>query len=202
MKTPWRFLVDLTSRRRPAKAQDSAIGHDTDPEAVEREDDPTPARPSLSGKPPVKADDDKGTPPDQLPAASSAVESDPDAARALESSVDIEEPRTAAPDDKADHPRAEADLSAPKTNGTGKQQNRPAVKRHTRAKKAEAGVAVQSAVAAAEDPRSQPSPSRDPFFDDVASLDEDIKKLRSQLAQKLDLQNAQLRKMLERFGVS
>ncbi|ACI57859.1 hypothetical protein Rleg9DRAFT_5602 [Rhizobium leguminosarum bv. trifolii WSM597] len=201
MKTPWRFLVDLTSRRRPAKAQESAISHDTDAGALEREDDPTPARPSLSGKPSAKTDDDQGTPGGQVPVASSAVESDPDAARALESPVDIEEPRTAAPDE-ADHPRAEADVSAPKTKATGKLQNKRAVRRRARAKKAEAGVAAQSAVAAPEDPRSQPSPSRDPFFDDVASLDEDIKKLRSQLAQKLDLQNAQLRKMLERFGVS
>lgn len=202
MKTPWRFLVDLTSRRRPAKAQESAISHDTDAGALEREDDPPPTRPSLSEKPSVKADDDQGTPAGQVPVASSAVESDPDAARALESPVDIEDPRTAAPDDEADHPRAEADVSAPKTKATGKLQNKPAVRRRARAKKAEAGVAAQSAVAAPEDPRSQPSPSRDPFFDDVASLDEDIKKLRSQLAQKLDLQNAQLRKMLERFGVS
>ncbi|MBB3650098.1 hypothetical protein FHX14_006341 [Rhizobium sp. BK619] len=202
MKTPWRFLVDLTSRRRPAKSQESAISHDTDPEALEREDDPTSARPSLSGKPSVKADDDKGTPVDQVPVASSAVESDPHAARALESPVDIEEPRTAAPDDEADHPRTEADVSAPKTKATGKLQNKPAIKRRARAKKAEAGVAAQSAIAAPEDLRSRPSPSRDPFFDEVASLDEDIKKLRSQLAQKLDLQNAQLRKMLERFGVS
>ncbi|MGV4791887.1 hypothetical protein [Rhizobium sp. F40D2] len=201
MKTPWRFLADLTSRRRPANAQESAIGHDTDPGALEREVDPTPTRPSLSAKPSVKADDDKGTPVDQAPAASRAVESDPHAARALESPVDVEEPRTAAPDDESDHSRAEADMSAPR-NVTGKQRNKPAVKRRAPGKKAKAGVAAQSAIAALEDPRSQPSASRDSFFNDVASLDEDIKKLRSQLAQKLDLQNAQLRKMLERFGVS
>ncbi|MBB5661957.1 hypothetical protein GGI64_001293 [Rhizobium leguminosarum] len=202
MKTPWRFLVDLTSRRRPAKAQESAISHDADPEALEGEEDPTPAHPSLSGKPSVKADDDQGTQGGQVPVASSAVENNPDAAPALESPVDIEEPRPAAPDDEADHPRAEADVSAPKTKATGKLQNKRAVQPRARAKKAEAGVAAQSAVAAPEEPRSRPSPSRDPFFDEVASLDEDIKKLRSQLAQKLDLQNAQLRKMLERFGVS
>lgn len=200
MKTPWRFLADLSSRRRPAKAQESAIGHDTDPGTLEREADPTPTRPSLSAKPSVKADDDKGTPVDQVPVASSAVESDPHAARALESAV-VEEPRSAAPDDESDHSRAEADMSAPR-NVTGKQQNKPAVKRRAPGKKAKAGVAAQSAIAALEDPRSQPSASRDSFFNDVASLDEDIKKLRSQLAQKLDLQNAQLRKMLERFGVS
>ncbi len=47
-----------------------------------------------------------------------------------------------------------------------------------------------------------PSSSSDLFFDEVASLDEEIKMLRSQLAQKLHLQNVQLNKMLERFDVS
>jgi hypothetical protein len=36
----------------------------------------------------------------------------------------------------------------------------------------------------------------------VAGLDEEIKQLRIQLAQKLHLQNVQLKKMLERFDVS
>ncbi|WP_310865730.1 hypothetical protein [Rhizobium hidalgonense] len=48
----------------------------------------------------------------------------------------------------------------------------------------------------------QPSSSRGAFFDEVASLDEDIKTLKSELAQKLQLQNAQLKKMLKRFDVS
>ncbi|ARM91111.1 hypothetical protein RHEC894_PC00076 (plasmid) [Rhizobium sp. CIAT894] len=200
MKTPWRFIVDLTSRRRPGKVQESAVGHDSDPDARERETDWTPAHPSVSPKASVKADDDEDTPVDQVLVASSAVESDPDVARALPS-VDVEEPRTAAPDEEAHHPRVETG-SAPKSKVPGTNQVKPPVKRRERARKAEASVAAQSSVAPPEDPRPQPSPSRDPFFDDVASLDEDIKKLRSQLAQKLDLQNAQLRKMLERFGVS
>lgn len=47
-----------------------------------------------------------------------------------------------------------------------------------------------------------PSSSRDLFFDELASLGEEVKMLRSQLAQKLRLQNIQLKKMLERFEVS
>jgi hypothetical protein len=42
-------------------------------------------------------------------------------------------------------------------------------------------------------------PAANPFFDEAASLDDDIKLLKDQLAQKLRLQNAQLRTMLERF---
>ncbi|APG88003.1 hypothetical protein SAMCCGM7_pC0805 (plasmid) [Sinorhizobium americanum CCGM7] len=40
------------------------------------------------------------------------------------------------------------------------------------------------------------------FFHEVAIIDEEIQMLRTQLAQKLYLQNVQLKKMLERFGVS
>ncbi|QFI69476.1 hypothetical protein EKH55_4602 [Sinorhizobium alkalisoli] len=40
------------------------------------------------------------------------------------------------------------------------------------------------------------------FFHEVAILDEEIKMLRTQLAQKLHLQNVQLKKMLDRFDVS
>ncbi|AWI61463.1 hypothetical protein AB395_00006286 (plasmid) [Sinorhizobium fredii CCBAU 45436] len=37
------------------------------------------------------------------------------------------------------------------------------------------------------------------FYHEVAALDEEIKMLRTQLAQKLHLQNVQLKKMLRRF---
>ncbi|ASY73177.1 putative 21.7 KDA PROTEIN IN SYRB 5'REGION (ORF4) (plasmid) [Sinorhizobium fredii CCBAU 25509] len=40
------------------------------------------------------------------------------------------------------------------------------------------------------------------FFHEVATLDEEIKVLRTQLAEKLHLQNVQLKKMLERFDFS
>ncbi|QFI70613.1 hypothetical protein EKH55_5739 (plasmid) [Sinorhizobium alkalisoli] len=40
------------------------------------------------------------------------------------------------------------------------------------------------------------------FFQEVGTLEEEIKMLRTQLARKLHLQNVQLKKMLERFDVS
>jgi hypothetical protein len=42
---------------------------------------------------------------------------------------------------------------------------------------------------------------RQMLLDDVAGLEEEIDELRRQLARRLHLQNAQLRKMLERFDV-
>lgn len=44
-----------------------------------------------------------------------------------------------------------------------------------------------------------PSPAAPTVSDETISLDEEIKLLRNQLARKLQLQNAQLKKMLERF---
>ncbi|ASY73760.1 hypothetical protein SF83666_a41720 (plasmid) [Sinorhizobium fredii CCBAU 83666] len=35
MKSPWKFLVQLSSRRRPAKVQENSVAHDADPEALE-----------------------------------------------------------------------------------------------------------------------------------------------------------------------
>lgn len=57
------------------------------------------------------------------------------------------------------------------------------------------GIA-RSAVATNEAQSVQPSSSGDPFFNEVAILDEEIKELRRRLAQKLDLQNAQLKRCL------
>ncbi|AVC46711.1 hypothetical protein RLV_0531 (plasmid) [Rhizobium leguminosarum bv. viciae] len=53
--------------------------------------------------------------------------------------------------------------------------------------------------------KQQPEPLISPhesFFASVMSLDEDIKQLRKQLAEKLHLQNVQLKRMLERFDGS
>jgi hypothetical protein len=44
-----------------------------------------------------------------------------------------------------------------------------------------------------------PSPAAPTVPNDTISLDEEIKPLRNQLARKLQLQNAQLERMLERF---
>ncbi|QFI68713.1 hypothetical protein EKH55_3839 [Sinorhizobium alkalisoli] len=40
------------------------------------------------------------------------------------------------------------------------------------------------------------------FYQEVGTLDEEIKMLRTQLAEKLHLQNVQLKKMLGRFDIS
>ncbi|CAN7676570.1 hypothetical protein [Neorhizobium sp. LjRoot104] len=74
---------------------------------------------------------------------------------------------------------------APKPSQTGEGATR---KRSNRGRKAEAIEVVPP-----------PSPSVPAVSDDAISLDAEIRLLRDQLARKLQLQNAQLKKMLERF---
>ena len=189
MKTPWRFLADLTSRRRPAKPEESSTGRTADPEASESEAKSAPAAPSDAPASGAHVSEDRP------PAASSKTEAVHDAGAASEPPVDAEEVQAPALDD-AKAPLAEADAAAVKTGTRAKPQRKPPAKREGRAKKAQADVVAKS-VAAVD--RAPVPPSRDPFFDEVASLDEEIRALRSELAQKLHRQNAQLKKMLERF---
>ncbi|WP_245472449.1 cytochrome P450 [Rhizobium jaguaris] len=74
-------------------------------------------------------------------------------------------------------------------------------KKPTHAKRIHADMAVQNAAVAGDNQIAQSSSRREAFFEEMARLDEEIKQLRSQLAQKLLLQNDQLKKMLERFEI-
>ncbi|WP_037390175.1 hypothetical protein [Sinorhizobium americanum] len=200
MKAPWKFLTELTSRR-SAKAQQSATGNDPDPKARESEVEHTPALPPKSpvvASPPAH-DEDVSV--DQGPVASAQANGDNDVPPALEPPIDAEEAQTPARHE-ADHSGAEARSLVPKSKASRKPQSKSRVKHRERGTRAKSQVAVQSA-AAAKDRRSvQPASSRDLFFHEVAIIDEEIQMLRTQLAQKLYLQNVQLKKMLERFGVS
>ncbi|OAP39206.1 hypothetical protein [Sinorhizobium americanum] len=192
MKAPWKFLTELTSRR-SAKAQQSAIGNDPDPKAPESELVHTPALPPnspVSASPPAH---DEDLPADQGPVASAPAKGDEDFAPELNPPIDTDEDQAPARHE-ADNSGAEARSLVP--------QRKPRVKHRERGKRAKSHVAVQSAAAAKDHRSVQPPSSRDSFFHEVTIIDEEIQMLRTQLAQKLHLQNIQLKKMLERFGVS
>ncbi|OWV81746.1 hypothetical protein ATY77_00385 [Rhizobium sp. R634] len=185
MKTPWRFLADLTSRRRPAKPEESSTGRSADAEASESEAKSAPAVPSDAAASGAHVSDDRS------PAISSETESVHDAGAASEPPVDAAEVQSPALAD------AQAPLfGAVKTGAGAKPQRKPPAKRQGSPKRTQADVVAKSLAAS---DRAPVAPSRDPFFDDVARLDEEIRALRSELAQKLHRQNAQLKKMLERF---
>ncbi|KSV74454.1 hypothetical protein N182_27825 [Sinorhizobium sp. GL2] len=79
-----------------------------------------------------------------------------------------------------------------------KPPNRPA-KRRRRSRKTSAGdVAVAEVVGYGDGSSGAPQPLMT-FVNEMTALDEDIRQLRRQLAEKLLLQNTQLKKMLGRF---
>ncbi|WOS65595.1 hypothetical protein [Sinorhizobium fredii] len=200
MKTPWKFLAQLTSRRPSAKAQESSIGNDTDSKALESEAEHTsalPPRSTVAAGPPAH---NEGVSVDQGAVASEKAKGDDDVAQALEPPIDAEEAQTT-PRQESDHSGSEANSLVPKSAAT-KPPSKPRIKRRERRRRANAQVAAQRAVAPKHLQSLQPSSSRDLFFHEVATLDEEIEMLRTQLAQKLHLQNVQLKKMLERFEVS
>ncbi|WFU50738.1 hypothetical protein [Sinorhizobium terangae] len=201
MKRPWKFLAQLMSRRPSAEAQESSIGNDTDSKALESEVEHTSADPPSStvAASPHAHDEDVSI--DQGAVASDKAKGDAAVAQALKPPIDAEEPQTSARHE-ADHSGAEANSSVQKSAASTKSQSKPRIKRRERRKRVNAQVAVQSAVAPKHHHTLPPPSSGDLFFHEMATLDEEIKMLRTQLARKLHLQNAQLKKMLERFEVS
>lgn len=201
MKTPWKFLARLTSRRPSAKTQQSSIGNIAESKAFESEAEHTPAlRLSLRIAASPPAHDVEGSV-DHGPMASDKTKGDDDVAQALKQPIDAEEAQTTARHD-ADHSVAEANSLTPKSAARTKSHGKSRVKRRKRGKSANGESTAQSAVVPKSDQSLQPSSSRDLFFHEAATLDEEIKMLRIHLAQKLQLQNGQLKKMLERFDVS
>ncbi|MEY9998889.1 hypothetical protein [Sinorhizobium fredii] len=194
MKTPWKFLARLTSRRPKAKAQESPIENDTVSKALESEGEQTSALPPSSTVAASPPDQDGDASVDQGSVASEKAKGDGDVAQALKPPFDAEEAQSTARHE-AEHSGAEANSLAAST----KAHSKPRIKRRERGKRANAHVAAQSAVAPKHHQSLRPSTSRDLFYHEVAALDEEIKMLRTQLAQKLHLQNVQLKKMLRRF---
>ncbi|MCO5966440.1 hypothetical protein [Sinorhizobium meliloti] len=194
MKTPWKFVAQLMSRRPSAEAQESSIRNDTG--ALESEVEHTSALPpssTLAASPPEDVSVDQGS--------VASDEAEGDGAEALTPPTDAEEAQTTARHED-DHSGAEANSLVPKSAASTKSQSKPQIERREREKRASAYVATQSVVAPKHDQGLRPSSSRDLFFHELATLDEEIKMLRSQLAEKLHLQNHQLKRMLERFEVS
>ncbi|QND44623.1 hypothetical protein HB780_02210 (plasmid) [Rhizobium lusitanum] len=174
MKSPWKFLVQLTSRGRPAEAREGSIERDAETTVIESEAEQTSVLP-LGLTTAVDRPDYDDTPPVDLVATTR------DEVRL--SSADVH--------------------ALVREKATGKKSPRiPQTKRPARARKARAHADAASTVTARQDQSAQSPSPREIFFEETVSLDEEIKQLRSQLAQKLRLQNSQLKKMLERFGGS
>ncbi|MDX0518117.1 hypothetical protein GOD47_26715 [Sinorhizobium medicae] len=202
MKAPWKYLARLTSRRPSAEVQESPAGKDTAPKTLESEGEHTSALPpnSTAGVSPPAHEEDLSA--DQGSVASDKVKADDDVTtHALKPPIDAEEAQTPTRDE-VDHRGPEAFSTVPKSTANTKSQSKPRIKRRGRGKRANGHVAAQSVVAPKHHQSLPPLSPRELFFHDAATLDEEIKILRTELAQKLHLQNDQLKKMLERFNVS
>ncbi|CAN7587840.1 hypothetical protein LJR235_004217 [Pararhizobium sp. LjRoot235] len=182
MASPWKLLARLVSPRRQQR-QEHGSTDDVKPDvlAIAR---PTETAADKGLNAAGRPADEKPVPHDQM----EAVPADPDhfgkTASGVHGTANIEGARSVAAADQASPDDAHtAAHDAPKSLATGEGATR---KRSKRGKKAERGEVV-------------PQPSVPTVSDDAISLDEEIRLLRDQLARKLQLQNAQLKRMLERF---
>lgn len=189
MKSPWKFLSQLTSRKRPSDAPDLLIGHDGDRKPAEHEALPLAAPGETAGR-----GREDGL---QADLATSTADSGPEGEAAGTASLPsgVEERQLDVVDDTpvANAPEPSSGERKPVLKSAKPKRNEA-----PRGPKADAA----DAIATNEDQPAESASSDKPAFDGAADLDMEIKQLRRQLAQKLQSQNAQLREMLTRFDRS
>lgn len=185
MKSPWKFLVRLASRGSVAEESASTREIDTD-------------KPNAPSPTPIQPDDVAPQPIDSVEAESSEVGSDLGAVTVETAVIEVDRGKDAS---TTTVDRTKARTQVLQAERTHPPQPKP-VKRQTRTRKTSVGnVAVVAAVKHVDGSSGVALPPMT-FIDEVAALDEEINQLRRQLAEKLFLQNAQLKKMLERFDAS
>ena len=197
MKSPWKFLAQLTSRGRPAETPAASSEHDAKTTAIESEAQQTSTLPSSSTEAPDRPYDDETSAVDPVATTTSnETGRDHDATQPVDDDVvQVETPA------QVSQSSAEAPALV-RQNATSKKSPRtPQAKRPARARKARIDRDAKCTGPTNENQTAQ-SPPPPTFFDEVVSLDEEIRQLRRQLAHKLHLQNVQLKKMLERFDIS
>ncbi|MFK0276228.1 hypothetical protein ACIQUG_21310 [Ensifer sp. NPDC090286] len=170
MKSPWKFLLDLASRGRTAQPSEPAPGIDTEHPAASSTAIDTAAAPA-SAVQAKQIDTANGPGGEVFPA--------------IETASDDRRPDTAMNEVSAVEPV--------------KPTRRKSFARQARGKKSSVDNVAASTKVEYEATKSDVPVPPVTFADEVSALDEDIKQLRRQLADKLSLQNAQLKKMLERF---
>ncbi|WFU13096.1 hypothetical protein QA646_27525 (plasmid) [Rhizobium sp. CB3090] len=197
MKLPWKFLTRLTSRRQSAPKSPIEHGVDTDASQSETQDVP-----ELALNPPEPS---SGSEPDESRSIE-LIATDP---KEFEGEVETEGAAPVEGDkvqelspSEVGRPGAEASAVPLESDTRNEAPGTRRTKKPAHAKSVHIDVTAQNtAVAINAQNAKSPSPE-DGLFEEVAGLDEEITQLRIQLAQKLLLQNDQLRKMLERFDRS
>jgi hypothetical protein len=180
MASPWKFLARLVSPRREPKPDDGAI--ETVKPSVLPIEGPTEATAEERGDIADHLEGEQPQPVDRSDAALIAPEPS-DETRRLAAGVLEKDGATPGPASGVVLP--DVGVIAAEVEKTA---NATRPERRARAKKVDAAAVV-----------SQVSPVAATVSDEIVSLDEEIAMLRIRLAGKLRLQNAQLKRMLERF---
>jgi hypothetical protein len=194
MKSPWKFLAQLLPQRQPAETRERPIEQDADTDRSGGEAlDTFPLKSTEASSESEHGEGGVAT------AAFDPRDPAADASQAAPEHMDVEpvegpahRSRSRSPVDRG---TLQVDGDTTKRRARPPRQRKPAHANSTRA-----DVVQTNAVA----DRDQPAKvsSRESFFDEVAGVDEEIRQLKVRLTQKLHLQNAQLKKMLERFDRS
>ncbi|KQW72353.1 hypothetical protein [Ensifer sp. Root127] len=183
MKSPWKYLVELASQGRKAKEPDS-------PREIETSKlDETSKAPAEQTRMPLGTADGITTPTVETSNESAGI-------------PDIAPDTVAVPADPSDKAAAvpvdqpSADNQLPPKRVQPPQERSTETRR--RSQRAVRNVADVDADKREEDESFDVRPPLT-FSDEVAALDEEVRQLRGQLAEKLRLQNNQLKALLERF---
>ncbi|WFU92065.1 hypothetical protein QA644_34840 (plasmid) [Rhizobium sp. CC1099] len=202
MKSPWKFLAQLTSQRRPPKTRESSIGHDADGEASESDAQQPSALPLNPAEASLGSEQGENRSVELVATTTpNETEREDDAKRAFSVPVDVEEVQTAARHEVSQS-SAEAYAVWLKSETSDESPRTRRTKRTGRAKRTRTDMVARKTAVANRDESALSSSSSEAFFDEMAGLDEEIKQLRIQLARKLHLQNIQLKKMLVRFDIT
>lgn len=203
MKSPWRFLAGLTSRR---KTQSSPLVPPASDKPAEDQTGDQDVAPALSATIAEPTDHLLGTT-DSAAAASPVMSSSvvstivelSEVASHLPSNrpVDIVKPEVA-----IERPDPTPVAIAPANLGDVEALSSPSKNRSKRIKPSSVQVVTQSPSKPSDDRQAASLPAQPlTFLEEVVVLDEEIAALKAALALKLKLQNAQLKKMLERFDI-
>ncbi|MFJ6326976.1 MULTISPECIES: hypothetical protein [unclassified Rhizobium] len=200
MKTPWRFVADLVSRKSKPHTHGNSPTVEPKTIVLEYKTIPEEEQPGFG----ATAIDRSAAPDSEAQVEASRPEPETDrteagaavpvAAEASAAAVSSEETATLATTQRAEQTSpTSAAAKAAETLGKPAPVRRKRVEAIAQST-ASIGTALEEAPAVAAGPR--------PLTDEMADLDAEISALRRQLAKKLTEQNAQLRKMLARFEAS
>jgi len=202
MKSPWKFFAQFISQRGSAETRKSSIRHDPDSEASQDEAQPSSGLSLEATETPRGVELDKGRPIRPLtPSRADQSQSEIHAVPGIPVRGDVEQVHASA-DRNASRSSTQAHALRLESQSAKKSRQTSRGKGPRGARNINVGLVAQSITSAAERTSARPVSSQGALFDDLTSLDEEIKQLKIQLAHKLHLQNVQLRKMLERFDVS